>query len=321
MAPQESSAEQTTIPAPDVHRPQRRRHHEAARIERIEEESGDWCRGWNRTWSAEEILALLDKVRDDAVYIEEFAMEMSRQRKKPVLILCNARSGSHFHPTIINGLERILGQEERDRFASEAAHSRHWRRKGGKPAAVFETAQRWLQQGRLDSFVYPMKHIKVSSTNHDSKNLIQATPQGLEALIETKCDILFADYSNREFPGSFARHDASAWGHYPGFKEYLLKKSKQYEVFLASRLSLRNTPEGALGKAVASARPVAVCLNPLLPANLDVYVLIDDNHALLGEFGYTREFTDEAFTPMYIQTSQGRMELGNFVRKYLGARA
>ena len=79
-------------------------------------------------------------------------------------------------------------------------------------------------------------------------------------------------------------------------------------------------PESCLGAAVRSKRPVAVCLNPLLPANMDVYVLIDDNPALLGEFGFTIGYK-EHFTPTTIQTSQGRMELGDFVRKYLGARA
>ncbi len=311
MAQQESSPEETTSSVPDVHRPQRRRHHEAAQLEE----------GYS-AWSTEEIPLLIDKVRDDAIYIEKFAMEMSRQRKRPVLILCNARSGSHFHPAIINGLERILCQEERDAFASEVAQNPFWKKKGGKPRAVFETAQKWLEEGRLGSFVYPMKKIKVSSCAFG--NPVMATPHGLEALITSGSDILFADYSSREFPGSFAKHDASPWGGDPGFKEYLRKKSRRYEVFLASRLSTRreHAPEECLGKAIKSRGPVAVCLNPLQKRNEDVYTFINDNHTLLGEFGCTREFSgyEERFIPTYIQTSQGRMELGDYIRRYLGER-
>lgn len=306
--------------APDVHRPERRRHHEAAQLEGGYKVKG----GWDKSWSAEEIQRFLDKMRDDAIYIEEFAMEMSRQRKKPVLILCNARSGSHFHPAIVNSLERILDREERDEFAREAAQNPHWHKKRGKPRAVFETAQRWLMEDRLDSFIYPMKKIKVSSCVAGGSDPVMATPHGIEALIESGCDILFADYSSQEFPGSFASHDASWWGKDPGFKEYLLDKASHYNVFLASRLStkLKHTPEECLGEAVRSRGPVAVCLNPLQECNKEVYSFIDDNHALLGEFGYTREFVDNglSFTPTYIQTSQGRMELGDFVRKYLSQR-
>ena len=273
---------------------------------------------------APKIERFLDEVAEDSRYLERFARTMSQARKRPVLVLCNARSGSHLYPGLSNSLEDLTAQADRDEFAAEVRGNPHWGEPGGKMRAAFQTAERWLGEGRMTSFIYPVRHIKVASFNRgDPQHSVVATPHGLDGLIDEGCDMVFADYSSRDFPGSFSKKTGSP--PCPGFKEFLLESSRRYRVLLSSRrpsASLKARPAAVLLGACQSERPVAICLNVLDDDTSDLYSFIDNDPALLGEFGYRmgKDHDGRKFRPTKVKTTLGRMELGDFVRKYLGQR-
>ncbi len=271
----------------------------------------------------------LGMIREDAKYVEQYASEMSRRRKRPVLILCNARSGTLLHPSIENSLDSLADDAAREEFASRIVEEPQWRVPGGKWAAMFAAAREWLESGRMADFIYSSDEIKVSSCRKGNLgNAVVATPHGLENLLRDGCcDILFADYSEALYPGSFSKETGCP--RCPGVSEYILGNSPDYTVLLATRRHIRhpyedhlprNVPERALEEAAAVEGPVAVCLNALSPDHKKAYDFVDNHPELLGEFGYRMgsDHWNKTFVKHQIKTTHGEMELDRYVRQFLG---
>lgn len=243
--------------------------------------------------------------------MRDYALELSRLRKRPILLLCNARAGTLLHYPIAGSRE----SEESD------------------VGELFREAAGAMEEGSLEAFVHSLSDIKINSYNQKSYygwknglgpyNPVIAVPECLDELVQEEYDILFVDCSRHEFPGSFSEDTGKP--PLSGFKEFLHSKAKKYKVILSSRRFERskNSPGACLKRAARTEGPVALCLNALPKGHTDASFFTDDRPELLGKFGYEMGrdgYCVEGYRPEYIETTDGRMELSKFVRKYLSAR-
>lgn len=268
----------------------------------------------------------LKVISEDSRYLQEYAIELSRRRKRPIMVLCNARSGTLLYHPILNSVERFEGLEESEGFAKEVSSNPKWKKAKGKRKTLFEAAEKWLREGKLDAFLHSTRQIKVSSYRYGNpKHPVMREPFDMKELLDAGIDLVFADYSVNAFPGSFS----SAHGtlSYPGFMEYVRRKSSKYTILISSRkhASEAESPEYAIEKASKTPGPVAICLNVLRPTidGTDLYSFLNNKASLLGEFGYVlgENHADrlKIFKPAIVETTEGSMELGDFVRYRLEA--
>lgn len=280
--------------------------------------------------SGETIEAYLSQVKEDATFIQAYALELSKRRKRPVFILCNARSGSHLEPAITNSLEAMLDKEVRAEFAHSIRGNLKGRQEGRWRAAMFKAAHCWIAEGKIPAFVYATREIKISSYNRDHPDdPVVALPGEVESLLRSGCcDIIFVDYSTSGYPGSFTAKTGGPM--FPGFKEYLEKAGKnRYTALLTTRNpngncydEVRQDPETALNQTTQVKGPLAILLNALPGGRGSLYDFVDNSPVLLGEFGY-RMAGDHAsgeFRPKPIETTMGKVEAGDFVRMFLKSR-
>lgn len=261
-----------------------------------------------RNWKPEEIEGYLTHIREDAQYVRDYALELSGRRKRPVLILCNARAGTLLHYPIAGSRE----DEESD------------------VGELFREAAGAMEKGSLEAFVHSLSDIKINSYNQKSYygwkkglgpyNPVIAVPECLDELVQEGYDILFVDCSRNEFPGSFSEDTGKP--PLSGFKEFLRSKAKKYAVILSSRRFERskNSPGACLKRAIRTRGPVALCLNALPKEHTEASNFLDDRPELLGEFGYEMGkdgYGVEEYRPVYIESTEGKMELSEFVERYL----
>lgn len=267
----------------------------------------------------DEVESILRSIIKDALFVEEYARQLSRGRRKPVAVLCNARAGTLLYYPIRNGLEELVSPL-REEFIAEY-HSRG--AEHGKRLALLETAQRWMDEGKIDSFILPMPDIKIASCNQiNIHKPWVALPRDMEGLLSLGIDMVFADYSNGKFPGSFG---GPAGKLAVGFAEFLQKGNHPgYDAYLASRRYSTGSsePQACLQQALGSHSPVAIMLNALHPGHNKLYMAIDNSEHFLDPAFSHRMARDHSmgWKRRKVRTTAGKMYADVYVARRLRAR-
>lgn len=263
---------------------------------------------WLRPHEVENILRSIIR---DALFVERYAHRLSKGRKKPVVVMCNARCGTLLYYPIRNGLEE-MASPLREEFIAEY-HSRG--AEHGKRLAILETAQHWMDEGKMDSFILPMPDIKIASCNQTNVHKPWvAVPQDMEGLLSLGIDMVFADYSYREFPTSFG-----------GLGSYLQRENHPgYGTYLASRRHSTDSsePKACLQQALESQSPVIIMLNALHPRHNKLYMAIDNSEHFLDPAFSHRMARDhsERWKRRKVRTTAGKMYSDVYVARRLRAR-
>ncbi len=267
----------------------------------------------------DEVESILRSIIKDALFVEGYARQLSRGRRKPVAVLCNARAGTLLYYPIRNGLEELVSPL-REEFIAE------YHRSGaehGKRLALLETAQRWMDEGKIDTFILPMPDIKIASLNQANNNVSWvALPQDMEGLLSRGTDMVFADYSPREFPGSFS---GDRLAHSPGLLNFFqISDHLDYEIFLSSRRhsTPSSEPQTCLQSALGSHSPVAIMLNALHPGHNKLYMAIDNSEHFLDPAFSHRMARDHSmgWKRRKVRTTAGKMYADVYVARRLRAR-
>lgn len=248
----------------------------------------------------------LSKLAYIAFLSGRFAKEMSEKTKRPVLFLANARSGTLLYYGVEDWMEQ-LGEGERREFVAELRNNPEWPKH--KHLAYFETAQTWMDSGRISWFVYPTMEVKIASANRRYKPKIEYFPKGLEELLKVWVNLVLADISLHQYPASFGLYTG-----YPCFNRYVKSRRKEYHIITASRRKNERALEDMLGSEIEKDKNLCVMINSLGPSKQDtcLYDFIDNNGSILGfrgiKFGRDLSFEDE---PLEFNLDSG------YVRKYL----
>jgi len=274
----------------------------------------------------ENVERLLDMVREDGKLLEGYARKLSKERKRPVVVICNARAGTCLYFPLNRSSAEIVNPEQRKAFAEKVWKQKTRKRKGlfspGKQStllSLLKAAAKEMEEGTMDSFVHPLKRMKISSYHRESYGQeLVAEPFDIDSIIASGvADIIFADYSTSEAPGSFGLSNRT--DHKGGFVGWIADVRPRMKVVTGSRSPYASTsPEEALKKLKGKRGPVALMINML--KNSEVYSLVDNHPEILGEFGYEmgNDHDDELeFKPIFVETTRGTMQLPDFVRQYL----
>lgn len=259
----------------------------------------------------------LKEIADSALYVNETAKKLSRKNKKPVFVICNARSGTLLHYGIENWSDQ-LSEEEKGEFAKEWKNNPIWLE--SKILALFETAQKWMDEERLEWFTYSTQNVKVSSYSRQNPNRpVEKLPHHFPKMLKRRFYFVIADTSTEEFPGSFGE-GCGMEKKYSGFKEIF--KKQNYTIRMISRRTHKEeTLEGFLPKCLTkfkkkTVRPAALLINPVKKED-EYYGRIDNHTGVIGWLG--KKFAHdkgerERIRPVIIETNCGEMDLSDYVR-------
>lgn len=237
----------------------------------------------------------LSKLAQIASISGKFAKDMSEKTKKPVLFLANARSGTLLYYGVEDWKEQLT-EDEREEFVANLKSNENWPH--SKHVAYFETAQEWMDSGKISWFVYPTMEVKIASANMKDLSLCTTSlmtslmynpvvyfPKGLEELIENGFNVVLADISVKKYPGSFRKGCGFYLG-LPGFMEFVESIRKDYHITMESRKNCNDALDNLLDSEdeINEHQNLCIMINPLDNSEDDtnVYVFINNNHSILG---------------------------------------
>lgn len=215
--------------------------------------------------------AVMSKTTKESAAATAFTESISRQTKRPVVYICNARGGTLFGYTV-DSIDAQLARQIKDGaqidlFWKEVRNKIDHRinEEDRQNTAVLHVADRWMKEGRIQDLVIPVMSMKIPSTysyrGRADERLLNPVAK---AAIGLGSPIVFADTSRRNRPRSSER-----------LEEIIQTHAAQYQF-----KHIRGAKKDGL-KGIDLTKPFIISINPTTgDRNSDAWW--DDNPHFLG---------------------------------------
>ncbi len=192
------------------------------------------------------------------------ANALSRNHKRPVLVICNARTGSIYKPAIEGISAQVIGKKKRKWAVEELKKQHEWTKANEeartgrvsrdvvrqlREAAALKVAGKALKEGKIDSFVFAVDDYKMASVGEPGLREYftnwftdpRAVRRRFSSIMKRANPIvLFVDAASyREVPKSFERFK-KAFG-----------RAKTLEVPRAEKAPIKRISQQAFGNETA----------------------------------------------------------------------
>lgn len=169
--------------------------------------------------------AVMSKTAKESAAATAFTENVSRQTKRPVVYICNARGGTLFGYTV-DSIDAQLARQIKDAALIDA----FWREVRNKidhrineedrqNTAVLHVADAWMKEGKIKDLVIPVMSMKIPSTySYRGRADERLLSPVAKAAIRLGSPIVFADTSRRNRPRSSQRLEEIIETHAPQYQ-------------------------------------------------------------------------------------------------------
>lgn len=159
----------------------------------------------------------IELIAAESNFIQDFSRNLSKAKQEPVYIIYNARSGLMYSHAAENWSDQIINSEDRKLFLENLRAHPGWPKtelpdqseknekatlKSSKELALYEVAAKWINSGKLDSFVFHTRNFKFASFPHHERTKL-IVQENFGEFINKKPNIVIIDPSVRVYPQSF----------------------------------------------------------------------------------------------------------------------